>query len=281
MVYIGIAFYKKRSQVKLFRNKSVLVAILLLIVTRLMRFWNKGPLKKEQLLAHFKKKGIWQENQPLRLHLGCGQFRLKDYVNIDLPSDKNSVLKSKANYKANILQLDFPASTVDEIRLQHVFEHFSRVTVLALLAKWHQWLKVGGILHIETPDVVGCAKVLTSDAPYSIKMGIVRHLAGDQAEAWGFHVDQWFAERYQRTLKKLGFEIVSIENSSWEREPYLANVTVIAKKVKDLSKNELLLAGKELLWESTVDPSEKPTYEKWEDQLTKAILEDELIPFKR
>jgi predicted SAM-dependent methyltransferase len=257
---------------QILRKKSLLITFLLLICTGSMVFWSEGPLKGKHLLAHLKKKGLWQENLPLRLHLGCGQFRIKGYVNIDLPSDKNSVLKSKADYKANILKLDFPQSSVDEIRLQHVFEHFSRVTALALLTKWHKWLKVGGVLHIETPDVVGCAKVLVSDAPYKIKMGIIRHLAGDQAESWGFHVDHWFKERYEHTLKKLGFEIVSIDNFSWDREPYLANVTVIAKKTRDLSENELISAGRELLWESAIDATEKPTYEKWEQQFLQAML---------
>lgn len=212
-------------------------------------------------------RNLFIPGQPLRLHLGCGEQLFPGYVNIDYPADEHNVMKVKADYTADITQLDFPPQSVDEIRLHHVFEHFNRVTALAMLIKWQQWLKIGGKLHIETPDLMGSAEILTSNLPWHVKMGAVRHLAGDQAASWAYHVDHWFPERYHRTLSHLGFSDISTKTSRWPHEPYLCNVQAIGIKKHNLSCDQLLNAADELLWESTVAPAEKETHAVWTRQL--------------
>jgi hypothetical protein len=211
--------------------------------------------------------GLWSDGKPLRLHLGCGEELFPGYVNIDYPADKHNVMNVKADYAADITQLDFPPQSVDEIRLHHVFEHFNRVTALAMLIKWQQWLKIGGKIHIETPDLMGSAEILTSNLPWHVKMGAVRHLAGDQAASWAYHVDHWFPERYHRTLSHLGFSDISTKTSRWRHEPYLCNVQAIGIKKHNLSCDQLLNAADQLLWESTVAPAEKETHAVWTRQL--------------
>ena len=222
-------------------------------------------------LTQLQSRGLAREGQPLRLHLGCGEQYFDGYVNIDYPAEQHNIMQIRADYEANITQLDFPPQSVDEIRLHHVFEHFNRVTALAMLIKWQQWLKVGGKLHIETPDLMGSAEILTSDHPWPVKMGTVRHLAGDQAASWAYHVDHWFPERYQHTLKRLGFGRVDTQTSRWSHPPHLCNVRAIGIKTEILSLDQLLVAADELLWESTVAPAEKPTHALWTRQL-RAVL---------
>ncbi len=222
-------------------------------------------------LDRLKARGLWRDRQPLRLHLGCGEQYFDGYVNIDYPAEQHNIMQIRADYAANITQLDFPPQSVDEIRLHHVFEHFNRVTALAMLIKWQQWLKVGGKLHIETPDLMGSAEILTSDLPWSVKMGTVRHLAGDQAASWAYHVDHWFPERYQHTLKRLGFGRVDTQTTRWPHSPHLCNVRAIGIRTEILSLDELLVAADKLLWESTVAPAEKPTHAVWTRQL-RAVL---------
>jgi ubiquinone/menaquinone biosynthesis C-methylase UbiE len=166
---------------------------------------------------------------------------------------------------------------VDEIRLHHVFEHFSRVTALAMLIKWHQWLKVGGKLHIETPDLMGSAKTLLSNNSFRTKMGVVRHMAGDQAASWAYHIDHWFAERFIHTLNTLGFDNIQTRPSSWKREPYLSNIEVTATKSKDIPLQDQLKSADNILWESTVADAEKPTHEVWIKQL-RAVLNGGDLP---
>jgi|GEM_PF-786031 len=223
-------------------------------------------------LEKLQDQGLWQEGQPLRLHLGCGEQHFDGYVNVDYPADQHNVMAVKADYQANITQLHFPPQSVDEIRLHHVFEHFNRVTALAMLIKWQQWLKIGGKLHIETPDLMGSAEILVSNHSWPVKMGTVRHLAGDQAASWAYHVDHWFPERYQHTLKLLGFGQVETQTTRWPQPPHLCNVHAVGIKTEIFNTEQLLVAGDALLWESTVAPVEKPTHAVWTRQL-RAVLQ--------
>lgn len=216
-------------------------------------------------------KNIWLSNTPLKLHLGCGEQYFSGYVNIDYPPSEHAVMDVKADYLADITKLDFPENSVDEIRLHHVFEHFNRVTALAMLIKWHRWLKVDGVLHIETPDIMGSAQALVSNADWKIKMGAIRHLAGDQSSPWAYHVDHWFAERYTHTLSKFGFHEIEVINWRWPHPPHLCNVTVKAKKRVSIGKNELVNSADALLLESTLAPAEKNTYEVWRSQLREVL----------
>jgi predicted SAM-dependent methyltransferase len=230
------------------------------------------PAKGTDLTQLLERK-LAREGQPLRLHLGCGEQYFTGYVNIDYPGDQHNVMQVKADYQANITQLDFPPQSVDEIRLHHVFEHFNRVTALAMLIKWQQWLKVGGKLHIETPDLMGSAEILVSNHSWLVKMGTVRHLAGDQAASWAYHVDHWFPERFQHTLKLLGFGRVETQSSRWPQPPHLCNVQAVGIKTEIFTPDQLQATADGLLWESTVAPVEKPTHTVWTRQL-RAVLQN-------
>lgn len=219
------------------------------------------------ILNDFIRLNLWQPAAPLRLHLGCGEQHFPGYVNIDYPPSGHNVMNVRADFFADTTKLDFPAASVDEVRLHHVFEHFSRVTAMAMLIRWHNWLKLGGSLRIETPDILGCSKTLTSDAPLRVKMGIIRHIAGDQAASWAYHLDHWFPERYEQTLQTLGFEVLEVRRSSWPREPFLSNVEIVALKRAEISLDQQLKNADELLWQSTVADVEKPTWEIWRQQL--------------
>lgn len=211
--------------------------------------------------------GLIKADAPVKLHLGCGETILKGYVNLDYPPSEHNVMRIDADVYADIVTLNLPASSVDEIRLHHVFEHFSRVTALAMLIKWQRWLKPGGTLHINTPDITGCAQNIVTTDDFKVKMGNIRHLAGDQAASWAYHVDHWFPERFVKTLSALGFDQIKTTSDRWKASPFLADVTAIATKRQEMSLNELIAKAKELLWDSTVSPEEKPTYEVWCKQL--------------
>jgi hypothetical protein len=194
------------------------------------------------------------------------------YVNIDYPPGEQEVpRKEAAEIFVDITQLTFPQETVDEIRLHHVFEHFRRVDALALLIRWHCWLKPGGRLHIETPDILGSALTLVSNPGWKVSMGIIRHLAGDQAAGWAYHRDHWFAERFVRTLGALGFTDIRTRQTSWDREPFLSNVEVVATKAARVELADQLRAADRLLWDSTVANVEQPMYEVWRRQLRSAL----------
>ena len=226
---------------------------------------------KHDVLVQLQSLGLLEQGKPIRLHLGCGENRLEGYINIDYPPEAHSVMNIQADVYADVTALEFPPLSVDEIRSHHMFEHFPRTLALALLIRWHQWLKVDGTLRIETPDFEGSAKMFLQTDSLKVKMGIVRHLAGDQAANWAFHLDQWFPERFVRTFQALGFELTDIRPWKWTEAPYLANVEVSAVKRKAYPMSELLRRTDEVLWESTVAESEKSTYEIWRKQLRQIL----------
>ncbi len=222
-------------------------------------------------LAELYTAGLWKHGRPLRLHLGCGEQHFDGYINIDHTPGEHNVMQVQADFHADLKTLDFPAGSVDEIRLHHVFEHFDRTTALAQLIRWQMWLRDGGRLHIETPDLVGSARTLLSDAPMKVKMGVARHLAGDHADQWAFHLDHWFAERFETTLSRLGFTSIETKNWSWPHPPYLSNVEVIGIKTHTLDQTVLINVADELLEDSMVAPSESPMHDIWREQLRHAI----------
>lgn len=208
---------------------------------------------------------LWEKGKPLRLHLGCGENHLEGYINIDYPPSEHLVqTRVAADIFADITTLNFPVQSVDEIRLHHVFEHFNRARALALLIRWHEWLKIGGKLHIETPDIQESARQIASDAPYDIKEAVIRHLFGSHEARWAYHYDGWYEEKFQRVLTSFGFS-VQCRAWQWPQKPFLANIEVIAFKTKHLAREQLFAAAESQLQYSMVAdvPNERSMHAVW------------------
>ncbi|PTX98421.1 FkbM family methyltransferase [Opitutus sp. ER46] len=219
--------------------------------------------------------GVHREGTPLRLHLGCGEKHFDGYVNVDYPpSEHTCQTVIGADVFADVTKLRLQPRSVDEIRLHHVFEHFKRSDALGMLIIWHEALKVGGRLHLETPDVLGCAQQLVSDAPFGIKQAVIRHCFGSQEAGWAIHYDGWSEEKYRHVLSRLGFS-VETKTWRWARPPYLANVEAMAVKVTDMGRDELLAAADALLREYIVAevPSELGMWDVWRRDLRKYLAQ--------
>lgn len=171
----------------------------------------------------------------MKIHLGCGNKYLDGYVNIDLPPSEHTVMQVKADMFADIRTLEFPENSIEEIRLHHLFEHFTRAEALKLLVKWRKWLKVGGILRIQTPDFYGCIlKYLF--APFKFRMQLGRHIFGSQEARWAYHLDFWDKKKFKFVLKSLGFDIVQIKrywNSFQKHYPYIPFANLIGELIPE------------------------------------------------
>jgi hypothetical protein len=216
-------------------------------------------------------------NEPLRLHLGCGETLLPGYVNIDYPQGEHNVMRVTPDLEIDLMDLTYPAETVDEIRLHHVFEHFNRVVALGMLIRWHGWLKRGGKLVIETPDFLASAAAAIREEGAN-RMSLIRHIEGDQAASWAYHVGQWYPERFQRTLLELGYTDITTETVStapWH-DPGLHNVIARATKDAKIPLETMLTRAERLLWESTVHPAEEPTWMVWCGQLRNFVANNKM-----
>jgi len=168
----------------------------------------------------------------MKLHLGCGQIYLKGYVNIDYPPTFQSVQSNiKADLYQDITKLNYKKGSIDKIRLHHVFEHFMRPNALTQLCKWRDWLKVNGLLRIETPDVASCFRIMSSPLfSYSDKQQVLRHLYGSHEAPWAAHYDGWYKNKFDFTLKELGFNKLEFKKNS---HGLLKNIEVSAYKTDE------------------------------------------------
>lgn len=222
----------------------------------------------EQLVAQ----KLIRKGKPTRLHLGCGQQRFKGYINIDYPSSEHTVQqKVVADYCSDITGLSFPMNVVDEVRSHHFFEHFDRQRSLALLVRWTQWLKTGGKMHIETPDMQKSIELLIKpNYTFKQKQYILRHIFGSHEAHWAYHYDGWYGEKFTKVLEKMGYTNIAVSHSQYL---LLANVTVMAKKTIEMSEKQLVEAAKDILRWSMVDSSasEERKWRVWCDDFDAAL----------
>ena len=201
----------------------------------------------------------------MKLHLGCGQRYLDSYVNIDFPSSEHSVQeKSVADLHADLLRLQYPSQSVEEVRLHHVFEHFQRPIACALLASWNSWLKPGGVIHIEVPDFTRTARAMLSPLSSLKKQAVAeRHLFGSHEAHWAVHCEGYSAKMLTAMLASFGFRVSKIRRNSW-RGTY--NFEIIASKNTSGSVRDLFeAAARNFLSNFLVDQSETKLLEVWMD----------------
>ncbi len=173
--------------------------------------------------------------KPIKLHLGCQEKYLEGYVNIDLPPAAHTVQRAKVDLEADVRTLQYDRESVDEVRSEHLLEHFSRQEALVLLARWHKWLKMGGMLHVETPDFEESAKKFVN-APLDEQFMLGRHIFGSHEASWAYHMDFWSEPKYRYVLRELGFgdfRFDKISNNVESKFPALKG-SFIAKKEKYL-----------------------------------------------
>jgi hypothetical protein len=213
----------------------------------------------------------------MKLHLGCGQRYFEGYVNIDYPLSEHSVQQnSVADLQYNLLELKYDRKSIDEVRLHHVFEHFSRSQACALLASWNSWLKINGKLTIEVPDFDKTAKKYFSSFTSSRKKNIaLRHIFGSQEAHWAVHFEGYSKKLFKNILPLFGYKIEKFDFNSWKGT---YNIVVYAIKVNDINKEEASAAAKKYLAEYMVSDtqSEQVLLNTWivdfESQLLKSFV---------
>jgi hypothetical protein len=192
----------------------------------------------------------------LKLHLGCGQNYLDGYTNIDYPSSEHTVQdRFVADRLEDITELRFDSSTIYEVRLHHVFEHFRRSQAAAMIACWNSWLVDGGKLHIEVPDLGAASQVIFN--PFSCRKAKAvaeRHLFGSQEAKWAIHYEAYDKSLMGLLLNIFGFEIINVRRTIWKGTH---NLHVIGKKVKSIpTSDNAIILGREYLKNFLVDQSD-------------------------
>jgi hypothetical protein len=198
----------------------------------------------------------------MKLHLGCGQYHLEGYVNIDFPlSSHTAQRKSVADEHADITSLRYPPESVEEVRLHHVFEHFTRPVACALLASWHSWLVPGGTLHIEVPDFGRTAiNMLNPLASMKSRLVAERHIFGSHEAHWAHHFEGYTHRTLSHMLGLFGFKVIWTNNSSWKGT---YNIEIKARKDVVIADDVFESVAREFLHLHLLDNSEERLLEQW------------------
>jgi len=159
----------------------------------------------------------------VKLHLGCGGVRWKDFINVDLYPDDGLPDDSRdgciADVFADIRALDLPENTIDEIFTSHVIEHFPRWVALKMLEDWFRMLKPGGQVVIEMPDFWRCVLWLFHPLPKNRRVARSQFYGNqwDQRD-YETHRYVWAGSEFKKALLAIGFSTVKV--SHWTETHY-------------------------------------------------------------
>lgn len=144
----------------------------------------------------------------MRLNIGCGARVLDGWTNCDIQHNPAAPRAPEVLCDAKAIPL--PDACADELMAIHVFEHFYRWEVDAVLAEWRRLLRSGGLLILELPDLVKCCENYLSGRMRGGKNP-------DQLARWGIYGDPrtgdkfmchpwgWSPEELEALLKARGF----------------------------------------------------------------------------
>lgn len=139
----------------------------------------------------------------MKLHLGCGNKILKEFVNVDI------IDNGLVDVVDDVSLLEkFKNESADMIYACHVLEHFKRKEYFKVLSRWTEVLKPGGILRISVPDFEKVVKVyLEGKFPIENLLGL---LHGGQTYLYNFHYMSFDYKLLEKDLKILGFKDIKI-----------------------------------------------------------------------
>jgi predicted SAM-dependent methyltransferase len=162
----------------------------------------------------------------IKLNLGCGGRPMKGWINLDnYDYEKNDSSRSGSIYdiKMDIRELDVDDTTVDEILLSHVIEHFVRWETIKMLKHYFNKLKHGGKIIVEMPDLDRCiAWYIRQKHTPSIKtpngimnMGLTQFYGNQWDELdYETHRYVWRLDEFTQVLQEIGFTIESASHQA-------------------------------------------------------------------
>jgi predicted SAM-dependent methyltransferase len=164
----------------------------------------------------------------VRLHLGCGEKRIDGFINID------GTMTGMADRVMNVLDLDFPANTVDEIYSSHMIEHLTPEQFDVALDNWYTILRPGGLLTLRCPNFNFVLDHFFLDKPEPDRWEHIPNIFGPTSHGpspYNQHRNAFSVRRLQDILKAHGFEVIKC-HACPNRENTLdgADVFCVARK---------------------------------------------------
>lgn len=183
----------------------------------------------------------------IKLHLGCGSVYLDDFINIDVDRPgmflssvrpdlvdqnkttmdnyyKNSMDINTINDKvvgvcdvyADISDLKYSLSSVDEIVCIHALEHLPFSKVFSTLGRWSNILKPGGLLTVAVPDIETTLDLYKEEQDKDKSLFLRRHIIGSRKYENAIHLSNFTWGRLSSLLTDYGFcDIEEVENKNF------------------------------------------------------------------
>lgn len=161
-------------------------------------------------------------NGIIKLNIGCGNMILEDWINVDL-------YNPNADIKGDALALPFPDDYADVLWASHVIEHFHFHDGHKAVREWGRVLKPGGIIIIETPNLVElCKYFLESDE--ATRIDLYNAFFSSGWEPGQAHLFLYTPNQLRWTLEQMGFENIIQTYAARYIDQEFRNLRMEAKK---------------------------------------------------
>jgi hypothetical protein len=153
----------------------------------------------------------------MKLNLGSGMDSLPGYYNIDFCSPI-------ADFNSDIFELEFEPGSISEVIMLHVIEHIEQADMVPLFKTIHTWLRPGGQLIMEFPDLIKCCKLILDmeNDPVRIQtsnLGAQGLYGGDpKTNIYDLHKWGWTGSTMSPLLREAGFSEVHVERARFHTE---------------------------------------------------------------
>lgn len=127
----------------------------------------------------------------MRLNLGSGNYPLAGWTNVDAYCD--------ADVQGDIRELDF--DDVEEVNMSHLLEHLSWRETVSVLRRIRTWMRPGGKLVIEVPDMDRITALGTKHPLW------FKYVYGDQSHDGEYHLAGFTARMLVENLRITGWRL--------------------------------------------------------------------------
>tara|TARA_R110000796_G_scaffold39057_1_gene97726 strand:+ start:594 stop:1157 length:564 start_codon:yes stop_codon:yes gene_type:complete len=155
----------------------------------------------------------------MKLHLGCGNRKIKGFINIDIQESPS------VDLIANIMELPYEGNSIDTIYSCCMLEHFGRNNNMEffrntswkdVLKYWYKLLKPGGEVYISVPNFEAVCKEYLNSGDISKILGIT---IGGQKNEEDLHGMLYDYKLLSKELYTQGFS--KVEKYKWQEfEPF-------------------------------------------------------------
>ncbi|MCL5030011.1 MAG: glycosyltransferase [Bacteroidetes bacterium] len=163
-----------------------------------------------------------------KLHLGCGDVKLENFINVDIDPYLNEV-----DIVDDIKELrNFDKNSVGLIYACHVLEHFPNDEIKSILSRWFEVLDYNAELRISVPDIDRIVSIYNRNKKHFLKPGNtpwIGLLYGGQTDIYDYHKTGFNFTYLKTMLEEVGF----IDVKEYPHSPHWLGIPFDASMAKE------------------------------------------------